>query len=64
VAAISEKVQKDVLKIKEELQQVPTDKPEIASSLQKLTNQVVSVESEVFALKTKLKKKSIIALFI
>jgi len=57
VAAMSEKVQKDVLKIKEELQQVPTDKPEIASSLQKLTNQVVSVESEVFALKNEAEEK-------
>jgi len=57
VAAISEKVQKDVLKIKEELQQVPTDKPEIASSLQKLNNQVASVESDVFALKNEAEEK-------
>jgi len=57
VAAVSEKIQKDVLRIKEELQQVPTDKPEMASSIQKLADRVASVEFEIFALKNEAEDK-------
>jgi|GEM_PF-1120054 len=57
VVMISGKIQKETLKIKEELKQVPTNKPEVASSIQKLEKQIKTMELETFALKNEAEQK-------
>ena len=57
LAVLSEKVQKETSKIKESLKQIPTDKPEVASAVGKLENQIQQVESEVFSLKNEAEQK-------
>jgi len=57
IAVLSEKIQKETLKIKESLKQIPTDKPEVASAVGRLENQLQQVESETFTLKNEAEQK-------
>lgn len=57
VALLTERIQNEATKVKDNLKQIPTNKPETVAKVEKMENQLQAIENRVFTLKTEAEEK-------